>query len=136
VVEKCNVFTYGTLMIPKILQAVTGRVFAAEDAVLQGFARFCVTGESYPGIREEAGALTAGILYKDVDPESLSSMDSFEGDQYERRMVTVIDREGRKHRAFAYVIAPAHVPGLSDQPWSLDKFKENNLVSFMGFSLK
>ena len=132
--EEHNVFVYGTLMIPEILLSVTDRIFPGEDAVLQDFGRFCVAGESYPGIKEEAGAFTAGILYGNVDPESLSSMDSFEGDQYERRLVTVLDKKGREHRAFTYVIAPSYVPALSDHPWSLDQFKAKHLVSFMSLN--
>jgi hypothetical protein len=41
-----NIFTYGSLMFPSVLKAVTGREFAAKKARVKNCARFRVKGES------------------------------------------------------------------------------------------
>ena len=78
-----HVFTYGTLMLPSVMEAVTGRRFAAQKAMLHGYARFRVKGASYPGVVEAVGATTDGVLYLDVDAPSLARLDAFEGAFYQ-----------------------------------------------------
>ena len=51
-----NVFAYGSLMIPSVMHAVTGRWFTHTEAVLEGYARYGIDGESYPGIVPQEGA--------------------------------------------------------------------------------
>jgi len=84
-----NIFTYGTLMIPDVMYAVTTRKFRFKNAILRGYARFTVKGESYPGIIPVTGAVTEGIVYFDVDALSLDRLDAFEGDLYQRTPVRV-----------------------------------------------
>ena len=45
-----NLFAYGTLMVPEVLRAVTGREFTWREAVLRGYVRLTVRGQSYPGV--------------------------------------------------------------------------------------
>ena len=78
-----HVFTYGTSMIPSVMEAVTGHRFASREAMLHGYARFRVKGTSYPGIVEAAGATTDGVLYLDIDAPSLARLDAFEGAFYQ-----------------------------------------------------
>ncbi|MBW2602750.1 MAG: gamma-glutamylcyclotransferase [Deltaproteobacteria bacterium] len=58
-----NIFTYGTLMLPRVMYAVTARKLRFVDAMLRGYARFTVKGESYPGIIPVTEAVTEGIIY-------------------------------------------------------------------------
>ncbi len=37
-----HVFTYGTLMLPSVMESVTGRRFSSRKATLDGYARFRV----------------------------------------------------------------------------------------------
>ena len=84
-----NIFTYGTLMIPDVMYAVTTCEFRFIDAILRGYARFTVKGESYPGIIPVTDAVTEGIIYFDVDEPSLDVLDIFEGELYQRTTVRV-----------------------------------------------
>ncbi len=59
-----NIFAYGTLMIPSVMYAVTGRHFRSQKAILKDYARFTVKGESYPGIIPVMNAITEGKIYK------------------------------------------------------------------------
>ena len=84
-----NIFAYGTLMIPSVMVAVTGRHFRSQKANLRNYARFTVKGESYPGIIPLTDAITEGIIYFNVNKFSLEQLDIFEGDLYERTHVRV-----------------------------------------------
>lgn len=57
-----NIFSYGTLMIPSVMHAVTGRHFRSQKAILRDYARFTVKGELYPGIISITDAITEGIV--------------------------------------------------------------------------
>ena len=133
-----HLFTYGSLMLPSVMHAVTGRRFAAESAVLHGYARYCVKNATYPGLVEQAGARTDGMVYRDVDADALSRLDAFEGSTYQRLPVTVKLEDTTRLPANTYVVRPTHQACLSDEPWHLDTFRQHHLdaflASYQGFS--
>ena len=55
-----HIFTYGTLMIPEVMQAVTCQSFQVSEARLYGYERFCLVDEIYPGIVETGQSFTSG----------------------------------------------------------------------------
>jgi gamma-glutamylcyclotransferase (GGCT)/AIG2-like uncharacterized protein YtfP len=134
-----KVFTYGSLMIPSVMAAVTGKHFQVMKACLKEYARFKVKGESYPGIVYKTGAATGGVVHCDVDDPSLKLLDDFEGELYKRISVQIeVDQNGPLI-AEAYVISPEHLHLLSSEPWDFDEFKKEHLHEFLqgykGFSL-
>jgi gamma-glutamylcyclotransferase (GGCT)/AIG2-like uncharacterized protein YtfP len=116
-----GVFCYGTLEDPERMRAITGRVFAAEPAVLDGFARYRVRGRPYPGAVPEAGAQSRGTLYRGVDAASLASLDRYEGDAYERHLVRVHTAVGERS-AWVWLLRPERAHELSGEPWDRDAF--------------
>ena len=134
-----HVFTYGTLMFPEVWQAVVGRPFATERGRAAGFQIFRVRDAVYPGILA-AGPTDAvdGVVYWDVDPDSVDRLDRFEGDFFRRRPIAVACDDGRRLEAAAYVVPDEFRDMLTDEPWTggdfvargdLDRF----LASFAGF---
>ncbi len=121
------VFAYGTLQIPDVMQAVTGRSFPQHEAILEGFARFLVRGQVYPGIIEQQSSTTDGVLYRGVDAESLARLDEFEGPLYARRRVRVLRRDGVTQEALTYVIPEARRHVLSTEPWDRQEFIAQHL---------
>jgi gamma-glutamylcyclotransferase (GGCT)/AIG2-like uncharacterized protein YtfP len=126
-----NIFTYGTLMIPEVMVAVTTRKFRSIDAILKGYARFRVKGESYPGITPETGAITEGIIYFDVDEWSLERLDTFEGDLYQRIQILAETKEKEILSADAYVIKPKFRSYLSSLEWNIKEFAQKHLKTFL-----
>ena len=126
-----NIFTYGTLMIPEVMAAVTTRKFRSIDAVLKGYARFTVKGESYPGIIPATDAATEGIIYFDVDKLSLEQLDAFEGDLYQRIQIMAETKEKEILSADAYVIKPKFRSYLSSQEWNIKEFSQKHLKTFL-----
>ncbi len=126
-----NIFTYGTLMIPAVMVAVAGRYFRSQKATLRDYARFTVKRESYPGIIPMADALTAGIVYFDVDEWSSARLDTFEGDLYQRTSVRVEAQGEEMLNAETYVTKPEYRGYLSFKVWDVKRFIQNDLEAFL-----
>ena len=126
-----NIFTYGTLMLPSVIYAVTSRKFRFIDATLKDYARFTVKGESYPGIIPATDANTEGIIYFDVDDLSLDRLDEFEGDLYLRAPVRVETEKEDILDAETYVIKPKYRHCLSSKEWDVKEFAQKHLASFL-----
>ena len=71
-----NLFTYGSLMVPSVMEAVTGRTFSARRAALADYVRFRVSGASYPGIVPRWGVVIDGVVYLDVDAAAVACLDA------------------------------------------------------------
>ena len=126
-----NIFAYGTLMIPEVMYAVTTREFQFKDAILRGYARFRVKGESYPGIIPVTDSVTEGSVYFDVDKLSLARLDTFEGDLYQRTPVRVETKKEEILNAETYVIRPEYRGYLSSKEWNVKEFAQKHLEAFL-----
>ena len=136
-----NIFAYGTLMIPSVMQAVTGKHFASKEAVLRGYDRFRIKEEFYPGVIEKKEAIIDGAVYLGVDSRSLRRLDLFEGELYHRTPVLIELQDGETLMAQTYLVKPEYENRLTSESWSLADFRENHLESFMNsyqgfFSIK
>ena len=129
--DALNLFTYGTLMLPAVMQAVTGRSFADRPAILPDHARYRLKRRVYPGIIASPGDYVAGLLYSDIDKDSLRRLDAFESVLYARREVRVRLTDGRLDDAWAYLVAPEHAHLLTDQPWDLVDFQQRHLAAYL-----
>jgi len=58
-----DLFTYGSLMCADIMAQVAGAQLQSSPAVLNGYRRYLVRGEQYPGIVADADGQVAGIVY-------------------------------------------------------------------------
>ncbi len=126
-----NIFTYGSLMFPSVMKAVTGREFPSRKARLNNYARFKVKDELYPGLTPLEGAVTEGVLYLDVDALSVSRLDDFEGEIYERAEVPADALDGESLTAHVYVIKAQYRDRLSSPLWDSQHFEKVDLRQFM-----
>ena len=126
-----RIFVYGTLLIPAVMEAVTGKTFAFEHATLPGYARYRIKGQTFPGITRVENRHVKGIIYKAVDEPSLHRLDDFESDVYYRGQVKVTLENGRRVSAHAYIMAPDHAGLLTDQHWDLEQFIQDHLCSYI-----
>jgi gamma-glutamylcyclotransferase (GGCT)/AIG2-like uncharacterized protein YtfP len=124
-------FAYGTLMLPAVMEAVTGRRFPGRAAVLRGFARHRLRGRLYPAAVEAPGALLQGRLYEGIDPATLARLDRFEGPLYERRRVTVEPAPGAGVEAELYVLAASWRAELIPEPWDGAAFAALHLGAYL-----
>lgn len=138
-----HVFTYGSLMFPGVWRRVVHGDYRRVQGSLVGFSRHPVDGETYPGVRAQAGGRVEGVVYFDVDASDLRRLDVFEGDEYERKTVAVrvegiVDPAvgdglaagmgGGPVRAEVYVYRD--LARLRDGDWSQDRFEREGMTRF------
>ena len=119
-----NLFAYGTLMWPEVLQAIIGRRIEGEPAVLKGYQRLRVKGAHYPVIVPSAEHAVEGKLYVGLSKRELGALDAFEGEEYDRNTVRVGGM-----RAQAYVLSPEWRHVASSEPWEPEQFKPEHFGS-------
>lgn len=117
-----NLGLYGTLLDAGIRALVFGGEWrnAGRPARLEGWGRYYVAGEKYPGIRHEAGSVIDVLVLNGVPPQALAAADIFEGDGYKREALPVVftDTSGGMGSAMFYVPKPSI--RLSRASWRYD----------------
>jgi len=123
------VFCYGTLLLPALAAAVTGRQLASWAAHLPGYRRAALRGRDYPGLWRVPAARTEGRLYQLRHRRELRRLDDYEGPEYRRRRLWVQGPAGPCH-------AWAYLPGSgrradSGRDWSLTLFRRRALRRYL-----
>lgn len=125
-----SVFTYGTLQLPVVMQTVTGRSLEPIAATLMGCRCFKFKDKTYPGIIKNKEDSIEGMLYKNIDEQTLTLLDQFEGVLYERCLLDVQCSKQTK-KAFVYVVKDEYRNCLSEEKWSLEEFKRKYLKLYL-----
>lgn len=126
-----HLFTYGTLEIPEVMEAVTGRSWASAEARAEGFAKFLLKGRIYPGMTALQGSICSGRVYYHVDRRTLEILDAFEDELYARERIEVEVEGGRFLQAYAYLIRSQDRECLTSIPWQPEEFKSKHLVRYL-----
>ena len=124
-------FAYGTLEIPQVFEAVTGKHLPSTPANLGGHVRFLLAGKDYPGLIARPGAVTDGRLYLGISERCLRKLDSYEDRFYLRKRLRV---QAGRYRVWAwvYVLSPRQHHLLSDKLWDRRAFEKKCLRQFLG----
>lgn len=126
-----HLFTYGTLEIPEVMEAVTGKSWASAEARAKGFAKFLLNGRIYPGMTALPGADCSGRIYYDIDRRTLEVLDAFEDGVYARERIEVEVEGSRSLQAYAYLIPPDYRDCLTSTPWKPDEFMSKHLARYL-----
>jgi len=121
-----NIFTYGTLMVPSIFLAVSGKAYPSKKAVLSGYARYRVKMEDYPGIIVSPGDRVEGVVYFDVDDTHVHRLDLFENEYFYYRTAVSLAVGKKMVHAEAYVIKSEYRQVLSNEEWDFENFKKHH----------
>ena len=127
-----HLFTYGTLVFPEVWQRIAVREAVAERATLCGFAIYRVKDAIFPGI-VRAGEVdrVSGMLYRDLDDDTLFELDAYESDFYQRLAVSVVTEEGESVEGQAYLVPDSRRDMLTDEPWDAQWFAEHKLAKYL-----
>lgn len=120
-----NLFAYGTLMWPQVLEAVTGRRVTGSPAVLDGYKRLRVIGQPYPVVLVSENDAVDGVLYQNLSAAEFAALDAFEGEEYDRCNVVIGDTE-----TFVYVLNDQFRHLVDPAPWRPEDFTAEALASF------
>ena len=127
-----HLFTYGTLVFPEVWQRIAVREATAERATLRGFAIYRVKNAVFPGIvRAGEEDRVAGVLYRDLDEDTLFELDAYESDFYERLDVSVVTEKGESVECQAYFLPDSRRNMLTDEPWDAEWFAEHKLANYL-----
>ena len=126
-----KVFAYGTLIVPAVLQVVTGQSYTQNPAKLPGYARYLIKGQVFPGIIAADNSSVEGVVYHDIDATALQRLDDFESNVYIREEVLVTLENKHSPPAYAYVMSSEHEDLLSDQPWDIEVFIFKHLAEYL-----
>jgi len=105
-----RLFVYGTLQDDERIHQLVGRRLPWRPAVLEGYCRMLDSSIGYPVVHPLAGASVDGKLLEDVDAQTLSVLDAYEGGGYHRVVVQVQTSDGRAVDAYLYVPLQAAGP--------------------------
>jgi gamma-glutamylcyclotransferase (GGCT)/AIG2-like uncharacterized protein YtfP len=126
-----HLFAYGTLLVPEIWLAVTGRECESVEAMLPGYTIRRVRGGDFPGILRSDDASVTGRVFLDLDAETVARLDRYEDSFYERIEVAPRNPRGQALTAQAYVVPDRHADVLSDEAWTLGWFREHALHDYL-----
>ncbi|MDB4358631.1 gamma-glutamylcyclotransferase [Verrucomicrobiales bacterium] len=129
-----NLFVYGTLLVPRIWETVSGISNASgKKGSISGYQILRVRGGDFPGIvlTEKNEDSVTGNLFCDLPGRAMKRLDAYEDTFYERRKVDVILTDGSRVSAHAYVVPESKAPKiLSTDPWTLEWFEEHALETY------
>ncbi len=126
-----RLFAYGTLQIPEVMEAVTGRSWKWRDAIAHGFARCLLKNASYPGMVSEKNAITTGRLYEGLDPEAWNLLDQFEDPVYQRKHIEIVTEGQERAKVFAYLLPLHEAHRLTGHPWEMNVFVQEHLPDYL-----
>lgn len=108
-------------MFPRIWQRVVRGNYRSAPAVVNGYARFAVIGQTYPGMIAHPGAVVSGVVYFDVDADDIALLDAFEGQEYRRDTLQAQLENGAMVTASAYLYR--NKSGLTAAAWDPERFQ-------------
>ena len=126
-----DLFCYGSLQIPMVIEAVVGRRFKGRAAELNGYAAFEVRRAEYPGIRPTPHRTTPGKIYFRLTSGELAILDRFEGPLYQRRRLVVRMCDGRRRGVWAFAVKPGRYQRLTATLWRQRDFRRRRFRRFM-----
>jgi len=119
-----NLFAYGTLMWPDVLETLLGRRLKGNPAAIEGFVRLRVKGEHYPAIVPSPTGEVEGVLYGGLSQVEFDRLDRFEGEEYERTEVFV-----GASTAMVYVLTDEWKHIAEPGPWFPEHVEPKNLAA-------
>jgi gamma-glutamylcyclotransferase (GGCT)/AIG2-like uncharacterized protein YtfP len=127
-----NLFTYGTLMFPEVWQRISIGIFPSQPAMLRGYSIYRVKDAVYPGIICcDTASGVRGVLYIDLDEDTLFELDTYESSFYERLLVNVTLESGEEVECHAYIVPPSRREMLTNEPWDADWFRLHELDKYL-----
>ena len=125
-----HLFFYGTLMCPEVYEAITGKPLEAESATLSHFKIYSLQNRVYPGIIPSQDSEVKGLVTI-ADQETLDRLDYFEGEEYTRTLVEVIDTKKQLMKAWTYILKVSHYSLAQEEGWDYEKFVKVHLENYL-----
>lgn len=127
-----HLFTYGTLMFPEVWQRISIEIFPGQPAVVRGYSIYRVKDAVYPGIiAGEPENEVQGMIYFDLDDDTLFELDTYESSFYERLPVKAVTPNGEELDCHAYVVPASRRDLLTSESWDAEWFRAHELDKYL-----
>lgn len=127
-VQRYNVFTYGSLMFPAVWQRVVRNEYRSSLATIHGFKRVRVRDREHPALIVSPRAQSLpGRVYFDVEAPDLARLDYFETSYARVAVAATVD--GVAISAQAYLALA--FDSLGEEEWDVAEFERHGLPIFL-----
>ncbi|MBX3427767.1 MAG: gamma-glutamylcyclotransferase [Pirellulales bacterium] len=127
-----HLFAYGTLMFAEVWDRVVPRRFASQGGSVTGYRVRRAAGQLFPVMsRGEPVEQVPGLVYFDLDPETVSLLDEYESSLYDRAPVTVALDDGRTIECETYLLPDDRRGYASEQSWTAAWFADHGLAEYL-----
>jgi gamma-glutamylcyclotransferase (GGCT)/AIG2-like uncharacterized protein YtfP len=127
-----NLFVYGTLMAPEVVETLLGRLPPNQPATLQGYRRHPVLQQVYPGLVEASNDnCVRGILFCDLQPSDWQRLDRFEDKEYTRVQVKVQAQKNDLTDTQTYLWTDPLTKLDTSLDWDLQVFLKKHLDDYL-----
>jgi len=119
-------------MFPEVWQRISIGEFPSQPATLRGYAMYRVKDAVYPGIiLSETPAEVQGLVYADLDEDTLFELDTYESSFYERLPVMVTTASGEELECHSFIVPQSRRDLLTNEPWDREWFRLNELDRYL-----
>ncbi|KAL2651998.1 hypothetical protein R1flu_020126 [Riccia fluitans] len=135
-----NVFVYGSLLAPEVMQAVIHRVPPSAPAIVSDFHRYGVRGQLYPAVTPKVGDKVTGRVVFGLTQQELALLDDYEDTDYTREVVqpTLLDKVPDQVdilldvplQAYLYVWTRTDDINLYGD-WNYEDWRKNHLAEYL-----
>lgn len=126
-----NIFVYGSLMYKQVWQRIVSGTYQQECALLTGYQRVAIKGESYPALIKNTQQQVKGIVYFDVSEDDLSKLNAFEGEYYQLHQTQCLGDKGQSVVVYCYLFKEKYSGLLLDREWDKHRFESEQLDAFI-----
>lgn len=119
-------------MFLEIVKSLTGKTFQTKFGLLHGYNQFAIRDEGQSAMIPFPDRSVDGVVYLDVDDESLAVLDGFQGNRFVREEVSIEGEGGEWLEATAYCLKLSRKQILSKDEWDEDVYREKYLKKVLG----
>ncbi|CAF2030925.1 hypothetical protein YC2023_087892 [Brassica napus] len=126
-----DLFVYGSLQDPHVVNVLLNRVPDHSSAVLSGFHRFKIKNRLYPTILPDSTGKVTGKVLKGITDDERKLLDDFEDVEYDRKAVEVVLTDtSEKLQVGTYVWRNKVDPDLYGE-WDFEEWKLHDREAFI-----
>ncbi len=123
-------------MFVELVKALTGQSFPTKFGSLNGYAQFVIKDEWQSALVPFPDRKVDGVVYLDMDDESLAKLDAFQGKRFVREEVSIEGEGGEWVEAEAYCLKLSRKSSLSGVEWDEDVYREKHSKKVLGLCRK
>ncbi|WP_024851191.1 gamma-glutamylcyclotransferase family protein [Hydrogenovibrio kuenenii] len=129
-----HIFTYGSLMYPEVWQQLVKGNYDSCQANLSGYHRKSIHQQDYPAVFQDEMSKNKQVLgrvYFDVSPDDQVTLDTFEGEEYDRLTERLFIPDLGEIEVEVYVFKPDYLHRVTDEDWDVEAFEAEGLQRFL-----